>query len=248
MARLMAQLKAAEARAAEAEAAVANAKTREVAAPKGDVHPKQEALKLCVYNYKGGVGKTTMTVNTGAALAKANKKVLLIDLDPQCNTTQFFKAGSNVQTVTFDDGEVSLDGMLPPDGENKLDHDRLDPTCHASKIDAFVEEIGSKPLYSIFKNFFAGEPETMNDLLNRDDTIRNVGKEADLLDVDGSKSGVRGAVLHKGEDFYNGRLWLLEGSPLMHEFEQRLARAFENYAEDDSTKRIGLMTYLMNRL
>ena len=45
------------------------------------------AIRLALFNHKGGVGKTTLTVNVARAVAKAGKRVLVVDSDPQGNLT-----------------------------------------------------------------------------------------------------------------------------------------------------------------
>ena len=45
---------------------------------------------VAIINYKGGVGKTTLTANIGAELALRGRRVLLIDLDPQASLTFSF--------------------------------------------------------------------------------------------------------------------------------------------------------------
>lgn len=60
----------------------------------------KNAKVISFINMKGGVGKTTLTINIGDKLSKRNKKVLIIDMDPQFNATQSLLLYKVKQTST----------------------------------------------------------------------------------------------------------------------------------------------------
>src|ERR1035437_9690210 len=71
------------------------------------------ARKICLINYKGGVGKTSLIVNTAAALSKMGKRFLLFDLDTQSNASIWLLKLERWNKINAT-GEGSISSILDP--------------------------------------------------------------------------------------------------------------------------------------
>jgi chromosome partitioning protein len=79
-------------------------------------HGPARVIAMC--NQKGGVGKTTTTINLGAALAEYGRRVLLVDFDPQAALTAGMGVNPNeldgsVYTLLTDRGTAARDVLVP---------------------------------------------------------------------------------------------------------------------------------------
>jgi len=113
---------------------------------------------IAVVNQKGGVGKTTTAINLGAALAEVGHPTLLIDLDPQANSTSGLgldPARARLSVYHLLTGEATIEQVAQPTGVAGL---MLVPS-HIDLAGAEIELAGEQERESLLRKALAGTPD-----------------------------------------------------------------------------------------
>ncbi len=105
---------------------------------------------FCIANQKGGVGKTTTSINLAAGLARAGQSALLVDMDPQCNATTGLGLEPvarhpliNEQPIRRSVVDTAIPGLqLLPGSKSFRDVDQL-ATAESQATEILVEHLNS---------------------------------------------------------------------------------------------------------
>ena len=139
---------------------------------------------ISVFNQKGGVGKTTSVVNLAVALNYLDKKVLVIDIDPQANTTTGLGLDKNnneelienVSEVDTDDSADDLEESEDIENHDKIKKESINIEDYITKTQSGVDIIPSEAALSGL------EVELVElDALERTRQLKNI---IDLIDED----------------------------------------------------------------
>ena len=161
--------------------------------------------KISIFNQKGGVGKTTSVVNIAVALARLEKKVLVIDMDPQANTT----TGLGIDKYTEDDSIYDLfyelDDNIENDDDKSIeieseDEENIDTTSKSLNKETDEEKASEEKEIDFTK--YIKETESGVFLIKSESSLS--GLEVELVSLDPVKrTQVLKNIVDKIDDSYD---------------------------------------------
>lgn len=160
--------------------------------------------KISIFNQKGGVGKTTSVVNIAVALARLEKKVLVIDMDPQANTTTGLGVDKYTEEDSIYDLFYELDDNIDNEEEKSIEiekEDKEDFESTSISLDKDDEEKESGDIEIDFSKYIR-ETESGVFLIKSESSLS--GLEVELVSLDPIKrTQVLKNIVDKIDDSYD---------------------------------------------
>ncbi|HBE9816197.1 ParA family protein [Clostridioides difficile] len=225
-----------------------------------------KATVISFINMKGGVGKTTLTINVGKKLSDLGHKVLIVDMDPQFNATQsllLYKTQYSCGNLEDDNEEHIFEQEMKSSEFYKLLSDRKETVLQMFESSCITEEPTST-IKQIVKNLYLipGDlrllKEVSGDNTNKFSTVTKYFKKNNILDefeyilIDCSPTW--SILTHSSlfaSDYYvipsKIDLYSSIGINLLEEQINKKIREEEYVSKEKEIRRLGIIFTLVNR-